>query len=85
VLLTELKNQLNEVKRRLEDKILADDVSYQAKEVVKIIDQLLLEDEEQNVPTEEHLSKLSKCLNQLSTQTQEKLDLLDFVPLISKF
>lgn len=85
MLLTELKNQLNEVKRSLEDKILADDVSYQAKEVVKIIDQLLLEDEEQNVPTEEHLSKLSKCLNQLSTQTQEKLDLLDFVPLISKF
>ena len=85
MLLTELKNQLNEVKRRLEDKILADDVSYQAIEVVKIIDQLLLEDEEKNVPTEEHLSKLSKCLNQLSTQTQEKLDLLDFVPLISKF
>lgn len=85
MLLTELKNQLNEVKRSLEDKILADDVSYQAKEVVKIIDQLLLEDEEKNVPTEEHLSKLSKCLNQLSTQTQEKLDLLDFVPLISKF
>ena len=85
MLLAELKNQLNEVKRRLEDKILADDVSYQAEEVVKIIDQLLLEDEEKNVPTEEHLSKLSKCLNQLSTQTQEKLDLLDFVPLISKF
>ena len=84
MLLTELKNQLNEVKRSLENKIIADDMSYQAGEVVKIIDQFLLEAEEENVPPEEYLAKLSKCLDQLSTQTQEKLNLLDFVPLISK-
>ena len=85
MLLTELKNQLNEVKRSLENKIIADDMSYQAEEVVKIIDQFLLQAEEENVPPEEYLAKLSKCLDQLSTQTQEKLNLLDFVPLISKF
>lgn len=85
MLLTEVKNQLNEVKRSLENKIIADDMSYQAGEVVKIIDQFLLEAEEENVPPEEYLAKLSKCLDQLSTQTQEKLNLLDFVPLISKF
>lgn len=85
MLLTELKNQLNEVKRTLENKIIADDMSYQAEEVVKIIDQFLLEAEEENLPPEEYLAKLSKCLDQLSTQTQEKLNLLDFVPLISKF
>lgn len=85
MLLTEVKNQLNEVKRSLENKIIADDMSYQAEEVVKIIDQFLLEAEEENVPPEEYLAKLSKCLDQLSTQTQEKLNLLDFVPLISKF
>lgn len=84
MLLTELKNQLNEVKRSLENKIIADDMSYQAEEVVKIIDQFLLQAEEENVPPEEYLAKLSKCLDQLSTQTQEKLNLLDFVPLISK-
>lgn len=85
MLLSELKNQLNEVKRTLENKIIADDMSYQAELAVKIIDQFLLEAEEENVTPEEYLAKLSKCLNQLSTQTQEKLNLLDFVPLISKF
>lgn len=85
MLLTELKNQLTEVKRRLEDKIIADDASYQAEEVVKIIDQFLLADAEGDVPIKEQLTKLSERLEYLSTQTDEKLDLLDFVPLISKF
>ena len=85
MLLTEIKNQLNEVKKRLEDKMIADNMSYQAEEVLKIIDQLLSEDEEREVSVKEHLTSLSRCFDNLSTQTQKKLDLLDFVPLISKF
>lgn|GEM_PF-4794882 len=85
MLLTELKNQLTEVKRHLEDKIVADDASYQAEEVLKIIDQFLLEDQDEDIAIKEHLTRLSRHLENLNTQTKEKLDLLDFVPLISKF
>jgi hypothetical protein len=85
VLLTELKIQLNEVKRRLEDKIIADNDSYPAKEAVEIIDQFLFAAEASEVPSEEHLSRLAKSLSELSKQTQEELALLDFVPLITKF
>lgn len=85
MLLTELKIQLNEVKRRLEDKITADNDGYQAKEVIVIIDQFLFAVEAEDVPAKELLSKLAKHLSELSKQTQEKLDLLDFVPLITKF
>ena len=83
--MTELKNQLNEVKMHLEDKMIADGASYQATEVLKIIDLFLLDDDEGDALIKERLTKLSKCFDSLSTQTQEKLDLLDFVPLISKF
>jgi hypothetical protein len=85
VLLTELKIQLNEVKRRLEDKIMADNDSYQAKEAMEIIDTFLLAVDAGDVPTKELLSKLASRLSDLSKQTQEKLGILDFVPLITKF
>ena len=85
MLLTELKIQLNEVKRRLEDKIMADNDSYQAKEAIEIIDQFLLAVDSGDVPTKELLSKLASRMSDLSKQTQEKLGLLDFVPLITKF
>jgi hypothetical protein len=85
VLLTELKIQLNEVKRRLEDKIMADNDSYQAKEAIEIIDTFLLAVDAGDVPTKELLSKLASRLSDLSKQTQEKLGILDFVPLITKF
>ena len=85
MLLTELKIQLNEVKRRLEDKIMADNESYQAKEAIEIIDKFLLAVDAGDVPTKELLSKLASRLSDLSKQTQEKLGLLDFVPLITKF
>jgi hypothetical protein len=85
VLLTELKIQLNEVKRRLEEKIMADNDSYQAKEAIEIIDRFLLAVDAGDVPTKELLSKLASRLSDLSKQTQEKLGILDFVPLITKF
>ena len=53
--------------------------------MLKIIDLFLLGDDEGDALIKERLTKLSKCFDSLSTQTQEKLDLLDFVPLISKF